>query len=69
MKNPIPTSRADDVLFMYEQLLGALESRVDGDPNGALDRHMVSQAYNVLNDIGYTDARPGWETRAKKETA
>lgn len=67
MKNPIPTSRAEDVLFMYGQLLSTLESRVDGDKNAVLDRETVRVAYNVLNDIGYTKERPAWETRAAKK--
>jgi len=65
-KNPIPTARAGDVLHMYWILLGSLESRVDGDPMAGLDRAAVTSGYNILNDIGYTDARPAWEARAKK---
>lgn len=65
MKHPIPISRAEDVLHMYWVLLGALESRVDGDPNAVLDRDVVRAGYQILNDIGFTKERPAWERRAK----
>ncbi len=65
MKPPIPRDRQEDVLHMLWQLLGSLESRVDGEPGGgghSMDVDLVTAGFNVLNQIGYSDARPRWET-------
>lgn len=55
----IPKAREEDVLHMYWQLLGALESKCTN--KDILDKHLVAAGYNVLNDIGYTTHRPQWE--------
>ncbi len=57
----IPKSREEDVLHLYWQLLGALESRVGNPKTEPLDAELIRASYNVLNDIGYTTARPRWE--------
>lgn len=64
-KPPIPRDRQDDVLHLYWMMLGALESRVDIKEGNQLDKELVTAGFNVLNQIGYSAARPVWETRSK----
>lgn len=59
----IPKDREEDVLYMFGQLLSALESKVN-PRDDMLDKHLVNSAYNVLNDIGYTTHRPPWEKKS-----
>ncbi len=53
-------TRLDDILYMLWITTSALESRCE--PGDILDKGTVSAAYNVFNDVGYTDGRPHWET-------
>ncbi len=55
--------RKEDVLFMLWQCLGALESRIRKPREEVLDAEIVRCSYNLLNDIGYTTARPQWEKK------
>ncbi len=60
MKNKIPENEIDNVLSVYWQLLS--EVHVNTDPKkDILNKKLVEGAYNVLNRIGYTKARPIWE--------
>jgi hypothetical protein len=59
MKN-IPTNEQDNVLSIYWQMLGQIESRTKPKED-ILDKLLVKGAYNVLNRIGYTNHRPRWE--------
>ncbi len=65
--HPIPRAEHNNVLHMLWVNTTSLESLVDTRDQGlhALDRNSVTAAYNVLNRIGYTTARPAWEERAK----
>lgn len=58
----IPDKEEGSVLGVYWQLLCELESKTqpDKDPWAKL---LVEGAYNVLNRINYTDARPRWEKK------
>lgn len=50
----------DDVLHILWQLL--IEVQANTDPKkDILNKVLVEGAYNVLNNIGYTKARPRWE--------
>ncbi len=65
MKRQIPAKDEDDVLYTFWLVLSELESKVDcGTMPQPFERQAVVAAYNVLNRIGYTTARPAWETRA-----
>jgi len=65
-KSPIPRDRQEDVLHMLWMTTGALESIVDGGgPSPVLDRELVTAAFNILNQMKYTEARPIWEQRPK----
>ena len=71
MANPvkIPKKEVEHVLYMLWLNTTSLESRVDcEEQRHSIDRMNVTAAYNVLNRLGYTDARPAWETRAKTPT-
>ncbi len=65
--HPIPKAEHDNVLYVLWLNATSLESRVDDGSvhPPSLDRMNVEAAYNVLNRIGYTTARPAWEVRAK----
>ncbi len=62
----IPRNEHDNVLYMLWINTTALESLVDTRDTSvhAIDRMNVTAGYNLLNRLGYTDARPGWETRS-----
>lgn len=64
---PIPRAEHDNVVYVLWLNATSLESRVDDGTNrpASLDRMNVEAAYNVLNRIGYTTARPAWKMRAK----
>ncbi len=65
--HPIPKAEHDNVLYVLWLNTTSLESRVDDGTTcpRSLDRMNVEAAYNLLNRIGYTTARPAWEVRAK----
>lgn len=58
----IPKKRQSDVMDVYWIILQTLESKVDTKKD-ILDKIQVEQAYDLLNDIGYTKHRPIWETK------
>tara|TARA_R110000803_G_C11709167_1_gene286647 strand:+ start:47 stop:262 length:216 start_codon:yes stop_codon:yes gene_type:complete len=62
MKYEIPEDEKCNVLSIYWQMLQEIESRTD-PKRQVLDAHLVQGAYNVLNRIGSTDARPRWESQ------
>lgn len=61
----MPTNEQDNVLSIYWQMLGQIESRTNPKED-ILDKLLVEDAYNVLNRIGYTHHRPRWEDAPKK---
>lgn len=61
-KCEIPESEKSNVLSIYWQMLQEIESRTD-PKRQVLDAHLVQGAYNLLNRIGSTDARPRWESQ------
>lgn len=65
----IPKAEHDNVLYLLWVTTTSLESRVDGARDGAVDQMTVVAAYNLLNRLGYTDARPGWERRSNHPTS
>ncbi len=67
-KPPIPRDRQEDVLHVLWMAIGALESQADRITGNQLDKDLVTAGYNVLNQIGYTDARPAWETRVATQS-
>lgn len=60
MNYQIPDDEKESTLSLFWQMLRQIESKTcpDKDP---LDALLVTGAYNLLNRIGATDARPGWE--------
>lgn len=60
----IPPAEHDNVLYMLWTTTTSLENHCDRADGSALDRHDVTAAYNLLNRLGYTTARPGWERRS-----
>ena len=59
----IPRSRESDVLDLFWQLLQEVESRADAAEHDVTLRSLVAGAYDILNDIQLTGARPVWEER------
>lgn len=57
----IPENEKENLLSVYWQLLGEVEGRTNPKID-ILDKVLVEGAYNVLNRIGATKARPRWET-------
>ncbi len=55
----IPVEEEHNVLAVYRALLDEVESTLD--LNDKLNMHLVRGAYNVLNRIGHSDARPKFE--------
>ena len=62
----IPPAEHDNVLYMLWTTTTSLESLCDRPDGSALDRNDVTAAYNLLNRLGYTKARPAWEARLNK---
>lgn len=60
MKHLIKPTDQEDVMAMYWQLLGAVESKAVNP----LDKALVTAAYDQLNRIGYSKHRPSWEKEA-----
>jgi len=58
-KRFIPNDREEDVLHMYWMLLQAFEGQCN--MKSALDVGLIEAAYNQLNQINYTKARPKFE--------
>ena len=61
---PIPNKEHDNVMSVFWALLMTIESRIDRKKD-VMDMHMVSQAYNLLNRIGFTNERPRFEEKKK----
>lgn len=58
----IPRKEQENALYLLWVNATALETHVEIGSH-AIDRINVEGAYNFLNRVGYTDARPGWEER------
>lgn len=65
-KTEIPKNEQENVLDVLWILLRSVEGKVDPKKN-ILDKHEVTQAYNLLNRIGVTELRPSWESWEKGE--
>ena len=59
IKMLIPEDEQDNVLHVYWVLLAEIEMTLKKED--ALRKHTVSQAYDLLNRIGYTKNRPAFE--------
>jgi len=57
----IPKHRHEDVIAVLWQLLTEVEGSVK--ETDAVGKAMVVSGYNLMNDLGVTDARPRWESK------
>ena len=56
----IPDKEAENILSVYWQMLSVIEGHTDPKKD-ILDKFLVEGAYNVLNRIKFSPARPRWE--------
>lgn len=63
MKTKIPANEQDNILDLYWQLLGALESRINPRKD-ILDRELVAAGYRVWNRVTGDTHKPSWEKKA-----
>lgn len=56
----IPENEVENVISVYWQMLGELESKLDTEKD-ILDKHLIKGAYDLLNRAGISSARPRFE--------
>lgn len=56
----IPVDEQDNVLAVLWSMIGEVEMKITA--KSVMEKHVVSQAYNLLNRIDYTKDRPRFET-------
>ena len=52
----------EDIFGVYWQML----QEIEGNADNALDKHLATQAYDLLNRIGLSEHRPRWEREVLK---
>jgi len=68
MNYEIPDNEKANVLSVFWQMLLEIEGNTD-PKRDVLNANLVKGAYNVLNRIGATQARPAWERKPDTKAA